>query len=252
MAWQQLLAEGIRDTVGHFTTYLQNKRNYRHYQKRIQNTVADARKAGIHPLAAMGVAMGSPPPVEVFEMGHDGSRALAATMTPAERRLNKRLKTATVEEAEADADLAKLTVRDYQDRITKPIPSEVEKPSETTKSISIDAPHVEAGTPAELKFYDTATGGLGSSVSSDLKELVEDSPDEITLTAKRMLFNLFGSKAYKPPKEIWKKKYPKARDMRFSLATWDWQPVYRSDGGNPKTITDRFKRVMFPSEKKPK
>lgn len=244
MAWQGLLAQGISDSVNAWRSDYYNKVNYRRYQKRIQNTVADAKAAGIHPLAAMGVATGQAPAMQLFEMGHDSTRAIEAALSPAERRLTKRLREAEVKEAEANADIAAISARDYQDRITNPVPDVQEKPAETTKTMT-GSPHIEHGQPGELKFHHTATGGFGSTVSADLKELVEDSPDETIAAVKRWIYNVFGSSAYAPPMSIVKKKFPKATGVEFSLYSMDWQPTYPQ--GKANSIKERYRRVFDPN-----
>lgn len=254
MAWQQLLAQGISDTVNAWRGDYYNKVNDRKARKKIQYTVQDARAAGIHPLAALGAGMSSPPPVSNLQvMGQDATRALASTMNPAERKLQRRAMEAEVRKAEADADLAAATAKDYQNNVSKPINNVETVPAQVTSSVDLnDNRHVEAGMPSEVKFYHTATGGIGSTASADLKQLIEESPEQYTTSAKRMLHNVLGSDAYKPPRKIWSKKFPKAVDVRFSLQSMDWQPVYRTDGGKPKNWKDRAKRVFFPSEKKSK
>ncbi len=59
-----------------------SRKDWEHYKNRISVTVADAKRAGIHPLAALGMGSSSPPPTRIAESGFGkGLSELATDVT---------------------------------------------------------------------------------------------------------------------------------------------------------------------------
>lgn len=192
--------------------------------------VNDAKRAGIHPLAALGAnTMSFSPQYIDSDLGAAGQnidRAIQAGKDKQLRSLELRLKKAQVSAAESEALMRAEDVKDRQSNISNGVQSVIEKPHEQTMAIDTHGA-VAAGSSPSVSFYPTATKGIGSALSKDLKEVLEDSPEELVESIKRAILNMTGSTAYKPPRSYWKKFYPDAVDVEFKFKSWDYQPVYQ-------------------------
>lgn len=208
-----------------------NKDLQRKYaENSIQWKVQDAKKAGVHPLAALGANTMSFSPQTVGQMksdfGQNLGRAINAGLDKESRELDLRIKRAQAQNAESEAGMSALDLKERQDIATKPIQSVIKKPHEQTMAIDAHGAIADGSSPS-VSFFPTATKGIGSALSKDLKEILEDSPEELVESVKRAISNMTGSTAYKPPRSYWKKFYPDAVDVEFKFKTWDYQPVYQ-------------------------
>lgn len=166
-----------------------------HHQARLQESFAknsiqwkaeDARKAGIHPLAAMGVNTMSPSPTSVgsmgsFEndMGQDISRAMMATMDKDKRIATK----IQLEGAQLDNDIkrAELASAIARAKAQQNPPLEQPRPLERTASPK-GRRDIEGATISTTGFSNTGSG-LRPVPSKDNKERIEDDFLQQTLWA---------------------------------------------------------------------
>lgn len=134
----------------------------------------DAKRAGLHPLAALGVNMSGASPVSVGgeqmadtsagetarSMGQDISRAITATQTREQRILNNlQLESQTLENSYKRALINKLAKETAM--IGPPMP-----------------PAVEPGHVSSVGFTKTPGGSMSPIPSEKVKERIEDSPYE--------------------------------------------------------------------------
>lgn len=192
------LAGGL---LGSDATRSANAANVRFQREFAQNgltwKVEDAKRAGIHPLAALGASTASFSPSVVADtsmgdalkdMGQDISRAVSQTKTDAEKAIIK----AQVESWDADVAGKKLDNQIKQkqlDQLNMKTPSfpgsdyllpgqassglVTGKPMERTRSRST-SPHSEGGPIADVGWAEIDPGVFVAIPSKDIKERIED------------------------------------------------------------------------------
>lgn len=169
-------------------------------QNSIQWKTEDAKKAGIHPVYAMGAPTYTPSSVfsgdnsfgaGIASAGQDIGRAIDATRT-APQKLDAYTQTARaleLERAGLQNDLLRTQIAETQGRAMSvpPFPSAVDpynipgQPSSGVKTSALDriasahgAPHAEAGPVTDVGFTRTDSGGLAPVYSADAKTRLED------------------------------------------------------------------------------
>lgn len=231
-------------------------------QHGIRWRVEDAKRAGIHPIFAMGANLPSASPVSVFPsqadnsfMGEVGShlgRAIDATRTPEERQ-ETRLEALTIRRAELENDLLESQILSERQRQMNPafpstrIPVSIRGFEEANSDLqkaglaSVDPrvelkPHEaviadpghnfqEPGTVTDVGWVRTPTG-IAPVPSKDVKERIEDQfIPEAMWSLRNNLIPSFGGG--KPPPLSWLPAG--AESWRYSVTKQEWQPVY--EGG---------------------
>lgn len=234
-------------------------------QQGVRWRVEDAKKAGIHPLVALGAQTTSFSPVSVgtapntsmanavSNMGQDISRAVQATRTSQERTMaDLQLQGARLDvEGKAidnqikNSQLQKMNSTgpsfpgsqsfipgqgDTQGRIQN-------KPLERTMSSPND-PSSEPGALAERGWMITAKGGLAPIPSGDAKQRLEDSPNEwVHFYRNNVLPNV--GRGVKPPADALPKGY---KDWEWDYEDQSYFPV-RSKA---RTLLQRGADYHFP------
>lgn len=185
-------------------------------QNQVQWRVADAKKAGISPLAALGASLGSYIPTAtnfaskdysfIGDMGQDISRAITAGQTNRERREAAKLELARTAEATAielengrlqneylRAQIARLNsaqvgpgngdIRNEGAPPGLPPGSIIDQPSSVVVG-SVGEPARQPGYITDYQFTEAAPGSTGRRFgivpSADVKQRIEDTPMEWT------------------------------------------------------------------------
>lgn len=226
-------------------------------QKGIQWKVADAQKAGIHPLYALGAQTHSFTPVHtglgdaVSEAGQSIGRAVDAYADRNNRvdGFVKASQALQLERGKLENDLIKVQIASAQATLNQPgtppaapapanrylIPGQGSSVGATIKDVPMqrvmsapERPHQEPGAVPEVSFQKTRTGGYAVAPSTDAKQRMED--DWLAETAwsiRNRLGPMLGGKNMDPPF-----KAPKGQ-------RWIWD-----------TINQEYRLVI--GEKKPK
>lgn len=163
-------------------------------QSGIQWRVEDARKAGVHPIYALGAQTMSAAPSYVgetqmgsaiAEAGQDIGRAVQAGSS-AIGRMDTRLAQLGLERAELENDLLRSQIAKTTAQIGPPIPMGVDSfnmPGQGDSGVktvpmeriaSAHAPYLEAGPVTDVGFTRTDGGGLAPVYSADAKTRLED------------------------------------------------------------------------------
>lgn len=229
---------GHADAQAHSDAY---QREYA--QNAIQWRVADAKKAGLHPLAALGAAGASYTPTSLSggsdsgwgdtysAMGQDIGRAIASKQTDTERRLSalqlmsleKDIQGKELDNQMRASQLAKMTSPSVPPPAPGPkysIPGQsssdlvLEKPAERTRNAPGNRSQ-EAGSVTSYGFADTPNGGLQIVPSKDMKERIEDQLiQELGWSIKNQFVPMVNGPPPPDPKQ-----YPLPKGMR-----WQWDP----------------------------
>jgi hypothetical protein len=201
----------------------------------IQWRVEDAKKAGIHPLAALGAQthMASPSLIQgnptagqdMAAMGQDIGRALATKMSSHE----KQLMDINLKNAQMDSEMKAIELTNARRSLQTGNDGVRVKPAEVTAHVK-NRKNIEAGTISSTGYARTASGGLAPVPSKDVKERIEDQfIPEMAWAAQNYIGPLVGQKGTKPPK----KYLPKgAKDWQWSIRKGEWQPV-KTKGKTP-------------------
>ena len=239
-----------------------NKQNQRRADHALYNgvklRVQDAKRAGLHPLAALGVSPSSGQaavvgsniqPAQEYsrDMGQDISRAISAAASAFDREAIKQRKLQT--------RLLELEVKRNEnslvDQQTGPaLPSA--DPQNDTNAVVVEpvrnsasakgSPHTEAGVINDIGYVKTPSGGYRVVPSTDVKPKME----EVLAPNIQWQFNnsigpYFGDKSTKPhwspgPGKIWK----------FNRRYGEWRAIYprsyRRKGSSMKQFKSRFKQ----------
>lgn len=216
-------------------------------QNGIRWKVADARAAGLHPLAALGAPTTSFSPMQVgssgpsHDMGQDISRAISATATARERAT---LNTLQEEHLGLQNDLLRSQIAKLNSaQVGPPLPESVApnmaplinvQPAKY-QATTPQAPHLQAGTTADIAYARTAGGGLAIIPSRDVKEQVED------ITVPQMMWGVrnnlapnFNSNRFKPDPH----RYPPGPGYN------DWKWDYVRQEFVPYKATNRAEGVI--------
>lgn len=175
----------------------QNRADQREFaQNSIQWKVADAKKAGLHPLAAIGSPTHSFSPISlgggsssssmgsaVSAMGQDISRAVAAGSTAPQQvtQLQQAMAGLDLERASLQNDLLRSQIARLNQAAVPPLPgplanadlSGVKTELSKTESVAPGAPSQAAAVVPDVSFAETSTG-LAPVPSKSVKDLVED------------------------------------------------------------------------------
>lgn len=200
-------------------------------QKGIQWRVADAKKAGIHPLAALGAQVPSYTPQAVGDLGlsaagQDIGRAVSAGMN-GQQRQQRRLGQLAVERSELENELLRSQIA--KERTAPPaLPSATGTgafqgqgdavnivPQEY--SASGGRPSRDAGASPDISFARTDRGGYTVLPSKDAKERMEDMlVPEIMWSLRNQLIPAISGLTPPDPKE-----YPLPKGYKY----WAWNPL---------------------------
>lgn len=210
----------------------------------VQWRVEDAIKAGIHPLAAMGMQGPSASPIMVGDTGPtqqsfsvkdgvDVGRSIMATMSPDDRqiqKLNLMSMQLDIEGKSLQNQLLGSQIRKLN-QVGPPLPSAVDqpggmsgqgnfkvKPSESTSS-SRAKPAQQAGAINDYGFARTSSGGYIPIPSVDIKERIEDNLFHETghFFRNNLLPNFTGGSPPDP------KEYPLPKGFDY----WGWDQRYQ-------------------------
>lgn len=215
--------------------------------------VEDARAAGIHPAAALGMqpaqisgaqlnfSEGGSSNDWIGRAGHSISRAVEVTRTQDERDQTKVLATLAVERAGLENDLLRSRIaREQRDQVGPPMVDPAnpgvrmfgtndanrisEKPLERISSAP-GAAHQEAGAVNDLGFSRTPTG-WAIVPSKDFKDRGEDQlVPEVAWAIRNHLLPTISPKRYGyPPPETWLPEG--ATGWKFDRLKQEWQPEY--------------------------
>lgn len=197
----------------------------------IQRKVADARSAGIHPLAALGaspaygspVSVGNAPVADMSGMGQDIGRAVAATATNHERKMMD----IQLDNAKLDNEMKRMEVTSQRRRlfgqVGPGIPDLVQNVPAIVTSHAKGKPQLEAGSVSSTGFARTPEGGLTPVPSKDVKERIEDQfiPETIW-AAQNYIGPILGDRRNAPPRNLLPKGYV---DWKWSTRDFQWKPV---------------------------
>lgn len=199
--WGQIIGAGISAASSLFGAKSNEKLQKDFAQKGIQWKVADAKKAGIHPLAALGASTHSFAPnnvgSELASAGQDLGRAIDAERTKSERvdgytaqARNLALQKAGLENDILRTELASRVARVRQagqpparptvDPNQHLIPGQGDSPGIKDKALERAGwnnanPHAEAGAISDIGFSKTPTGWAPTQ-SNDFKQRSEEDP----------------------------------------------------------------------------
>lgn len=212
-------------------------------QNGIQWKVQDAKKAGIHPLAALGANTMSYTPISVGDtssgsglqnMGQDVSRAIYASANKAQRQSSE----LQLENQSLQNELLKTEIVSAQRRLSQTGPAMPEvkvNPSERTASPSMSHLHQQSGDIPYTGFAKTPTG-LTPVPSSDVKNRIED---QLLPELKWGVDNYFRpmfSNQNKPPRKALPKGF---KDWEYQVGSQEWRPV-KHKGRTPWNRTKKW------------
>lgn len=189
--------KGLGGLFGSFSQSNAQRREYERQKEFAQNgirwRVADAKAAGLHPLAALGVNSSSYSPQAAVgsdyglsEMGQDISRAIEAKQTKAEREnmanLQNELAWQQVENAKLqnrqlrqEIDMAAMQFNDSKQAVKKQQQVPYMPPSTTSPSIKDSSPKLEQSD--KYQWWQTSVPGVWDiGVHPDYKQIYEDVP----------------------------------------------------------------------------
>lgn len=219
-------------------------------QNGIRWKVADAKAAGLHPLAALGASGASFSPMQSVgggesnhwaETGQNISRAIAATRSNDEKDemfARLRLENAGLQNDMLRSQIAQLNSAQLGPSMpsTSGLPTTMgglvkEVPLERTSSAP-GSPHQEVGHVSDVGWAKTATG-LAPVPSKDVKERIEDQMiPEIQWGLRNNLLPTFDQKnqSIAPSKAL----LPRGADMwRYNILKQEWQPTTRREQSRP-------------------
>jgi hypothetical protein len=230
-------------------------------QNGVQWKVADAQKAGISPLAALGAQTHQFSPVQVGNsagaadsvlgdalgsMGQNISRAVMASATKEQRAQmqlqtqNMRLKNQLLKKKIGDTPMDS----QYNSHVRTSNPGNPAMPNVEHRASMITGQsskkNIQAGAIPDVGYAFTGTG-LAPIPSSDVKERIEDQIIPETMWAIRNYGGALTSDRGKPSVSEWKQHFPKASDVEFDIQTAEWVPVYGRKGSTP---WNKFKNTV--------
>ena len=211
----------------------------------VQWKVADAKKAGLHPLAAMGANTMSYSPQMVGDvpqhrdntgetiskMGQNVSRAIMATQSKTQRKMSElAFDNASLKNEMLRTEVASAKARLAQ-QINPPINDIKDIPLQRTKNVK-GAAWQEVGDVTDIGYAKTASG-MAPVPSQDVTQRIEDKFVPETMHAFRSYVKPLWSDKTKPSKAKLKKYYPRATDWQWSVRNAEWQPIYKKKGRTP-------------------
>jgi hypothetical protein len=235
----------------------------------IQWRAADAKKAGIHPLAAMGASTYSPSPSMVDGggsgmnasdvikgMGQDISRAMAAKTTEHQRQvMDEQLKGLKLENEMKDLEVLSQRRRMGMGQTPPPTPGVVQNVPSKQISHKIGRPDLEAGQ-NPTSAYTRGRNGVRIPIPSE--RFQEGTEEMIVPSAAYQMDNyiapMFGGTDSKPdPKYELTNKEKKAgyKDFEWSYKQAGWMPVKHKSRSPFKRFKAWFKKSIRGSKGKP-
>lgn len=224
----------------------------------IQWRVEDAKKAGIHPLAALNaqipqyqpVNQGTPIGDAFSNMGQNFSAAASRSLSKEDKMYNQAMQVEQVRNAQLKNKLLEHQITSISNSNNPGLPSNsglgsltksgqgdayvLEQPLVRTHS-PIGKPHQEVGHSPDVGFAKTPTG-LAPVPSKDIKERIEDQMiPEISWAIRNQLMPNFGY-GDKPSRGL----LPKGYDWQWSVRGQEWRPVPHSS----KTPWQRWKNYI--------
>lgn len=199
-------------------------------QHGIRWRVADARAAGLHPLAALGMSGASATPVYTAEAKQEFASPLGEALQAGGQSLSRM----AVRPDQQDAREKMLSLENMglnNELLRTRIASERQQMQQAADPVVRSwAQEGGPGIPS-LGFERTPTGGLSPIPGADIKQRIEDMPIQEGLwTVRNYLAANFGSPAVKPPKDLLAHfNFPGLRpydDWKWSTSTQDWQPTW--------------------------
>lgn len=220
----------------------------------IQMRAEDARRAGLSPLAALGLPLaaaggGTVVGADYSGMGQSIERAIDAYSQRGEKG---KLSGLAIERAELENDYIRAQIRQLQGTGTGPgLPSATHPAQlEMGQGDAVDLqpnriyasepgqPSKEAGAVSDYGFARTSSG-FRPVPSQDVKQRIEDQfvLEDVLWPAANLVMPS-GDK--KPPRK-WLKSFPGAVDWSWNQGAFEWQPLYRDKR------TGRLTRVPKPA-----
>lgn len=246
----------------------QEERNYQRQKEfarsGVQWKVADAQKAGIHPLAALGAqtqsfsgfaggtdsAVGSDYSA-LAQAGQDIGSAIDRTRSPGEKltAYAKTVQDLTINKMGLENELLAAQVAKIRASATPGIPSETdqyliegqngpgtvtEKPMQRT--MAGPGGYREPGSVSDIGYAQNAYGGHSVIASDDVKRRIEDSPEEWVHYYRNNIHPWFAPSARRPP------PIPLKRDH-----VWSYDPVfgYYQTRTKPSYEKQRFRETFY-------
>lgn len=214
-------------------------------QSGIRWRVEDAKAAGVHPLFALGGGGAAASPTAyvggdtsvshsgdyLAKMGQDLGRAISATSTAAERSENK-IGQLAIERGELENALLRSKLAKENAQIGPPMPGAQMspgpehgffeyKPAEVAPHHP-QAPSIEAG---PLQPYTQFRDGGDKIVAMPHSSLKVEDEFGAPLMAEWWANNkIMPSDTLKPPENVWRKKWPDADGVEWSIRKWGWVP----------------------------
>lgn len=217
----------------------------------IQMRVADAKKAGIHPLAAIGaqgaysspVSVGGKQLADMSTFGQDLTRAGLAQGTSAERKMTD----IQLDSANLDNEMKRLELASMRRRLAgqmgPPMPDMVNVQPAKTTSHDRKSRSMEASSIPTVGWGHNADGSI-TPIPSELGK--ERQEDDFILQSQWKLENYLGPnfnpQKYKPPRKHWPKG---AKDMEWKPFKFKWVPVYKGKARSFGTqIKDKARKTF--------
>jgi hypothetical protein len=239
-----LMQKRMFDKQHQFSTHQFNKMyalQERAYSHGIQDKVADAKRAGIHPLAALGAQTYNPSPVSVgqgmapdmggsmADIGQNIGRALTANKSSHQRQImDIQLSNAKIDNEMKQIELNNAR-RSMAGQVGPGVPDLVQNKAVEVRSHAAGKPNLEAGSVTSTGFARTGSG-LMPVPSADVKEKIEDQfIPEMVWAGKNYIGPILGNQKNKPPKKLLPKGY---KDWQWSVRSFEWKPV-KGKGRSP-------------------
>ena len=216
-------------------------------KNQIQWRVNDAKKAGLHPLAALGMSPASSGlafnigDTSRPDIGQAVSRATQAFMTTKQRQVNDTLTALHIRNAELQNEALETQINASKTAIAKtsatpawndsslPIQGQnsvVRNPAELT---SKSTPSTEAGVMSMFRYARTPSGNLAVVPAKEYKESIEDMFGQDYLHLYRSLKN-----PPKPPSNLL--PHGAIGWRRSGIGGLEWEPVWRKMTPKPRQI----------------
>jgi hypothetical protein len=228
-------------------------------QKSLGWKLKDAKRHGIHPLAALGAQTYNASPTMVggtpisgygdsmASMGQDIGRAIMAQTTPQERKLVD----LQLRSAKADTEMKELELTSARRRLTgqiapstgvETVPSRITAHEKGRKS-------KEAGSLPSFTFINNPDGSKTPVPSKDAKERVEDQLiPETVWAAQNYIGPNFSPEKYKPSLKELPKGY---KDWEWKSSSFKWVPVkHKSQSFFGKVKSWWKKNIYNPTKKR--
>lgn len=222
-------------------------------QSGIQWRVEDARKAGIHPLAAMGMPLASGPNLSVSspdygstfaDMGQNIGRAVGATLNREERQKAAISDALTLERKGLENELLRTQISSIKSPSNPPFPSlnGSSLPSQTDSSglvtdkpleRIVSAPSSSFSEPASITdagWVKTSSGGVALVPSLDVKQRIEDQfvPETMWAVRNQLLPAVQGIMHGQPSSARPPREFMRYGDnaWRFDSKSQEWRSYY--------------------------